>query len=382
MKVVIFSRYPQVRGNPQGGVEAVTLTLVRALSQFSDMELHVVTLEANRRAIMVEQDGHATVHRLPGSRWPQVLDITIGPGRRRLRRYVLGLHADILHTQEVHGIMFGDFPLPHVFTLHGYDHEETRIGNTLCGRLRSALWLRIEYYGLRRQRHVIAISPYARDFLASVTGAVIHSIENAVDEEFFCIQRHEVPGRILSVGWITERKNTLGSVEALAQLVVKRTDALLVIAGKMNSASYEARVREAIQRHNLPDRVEFLGHVSQERLQRELAKASVFLLPSFQETAPRAISEAMAAGVPVVTSNRCGMPYMVSEGDSGFLVDPDDTAQIAARVERVLTDEQLRHSMSRRSREIALARFHPNAVAARTREVYYQVVRDYQRSRH
>lgn len=86
------------------------------------------------------------------------------------------------------------------------------------------------------------------------------------------------------------------------------------------------------------------------------------------------ISEAMAAGVPVVTSNRCGMPYMVADGQSGFLVEPDDTADIARRLTQVLQDPALRESMGAAGRQIALERFHPDVVARRTREVYMQAI--------
>ena len=87
----------------------------------------------------------------------------------------------------------------------------------------------------------------------------------------------------------------------------------------------------------------------------------------------------MAAGVPLVTSNRCGMPYMVRDGESGFLVDPNDPDDIARRLERLLKNDELRQSMGARGREIALDRFHPAKVPARAREVYLRAVQDFPR---
>lgn len=91
------------------------------------------------------------------------------------------------------------------------------------------------------------------------------------------------------------------------------------------------------------------------------------------------IEEAMAAEVPVVTSNRCGMPYMVRDGESGFLVDPHDPHDIARRLRQLLGDDALRYAMGAKGREIALDRFHPAKVAARTREVYRRAIEDFQR---
>ena len=83
-----------------------------------------------------------------------------------------------------------------------------------------------------------------------------------------------------------------------------------------------------------------------------------------------AIAEAMAVGLPVIASNRCGMPYMVSEGQSGFLIEPDDHAQIADRLMQVLGNPGLRRQMGEEGRRIAMARFYPDAVARQTQAVY------------
>jgi len=86
------------------------------------------------------------------------------------------------------------------------------------------------------------------------------------------------------------------------------------------------------------------------------------------------IEEALAAGVPVVTSNRCGMPHLVAHGESGLLVDPTRTDDIAAHLARVLQDEALRAEMGRRGRSSARERFHPEAIARRTLDVYREAI--------
>jgi glycosyltransferase involved in cell wall biosynthesis len=113
-----------------------------------------------------------------------------------------------------------------------------------------------------------------------------------------------------------------------------------------------------------------LGHVDHVRLRDQLAQASILLLPSRQENAPMAIAEAMAAGLPAVAANRCGMPYMVQEGQTGFLIDPESTEQIAERLARLVSSPDLGRQMGQAGRRIALERFHPRAVAEKTRAVY------------
>ena len=113
-----------------------------------------------------------------------------------------------------------------------------------------------------------------------------------------------------------------------------------------------------------------LGHINRDQLERELSRANVFLLPSRQENAPMAIAEAMAAGVPVIASDRCGMPFMVQEGQTGFLIDPESNEQIAERLARLLDSESLSRQMAETGRRVAVERFHPHAVAEKTMAVY------------
>src|SRR5262249_37215792 len=103
---------------------------------------------------------------------------------------------------------------------------------------------------------------------------------------------------------------------------------------------------------------------------RELSAASVAALVSVEENAPLAVQEAMAVGVPVVTSNRCGMPYQVADGETGFLVDPLDGQDVAVRLEQLLPGRALRQALGARAETVAQHWFHRGVVARRTREVY------------
>ena len=373
MKIAIFSRYPNDSRCPKGGVESVTVVLVKALAQLDDLDVHVVTLEQKRTKIAVEQDGDVTVHKLPSSRWPQILDIFVGPGKKQLVSYIKDLKPDILHTHETYGLGLGTFSIPHVFTVHGFDHANIIADSAKFGWLRSRLWKRMERRGLAAQKHIISITPYVRKMIEPLTGANIYDIDNPVDERFFNIKHQPEPGRILYVGWINERKNTLGAVEAFAAIASRYAHAQLVIAGEPKEAEYFNRVKECIDNNRLNDRVELLGHINHTQLEQELARSSLFFLPSRQENSPMAIAEAMAVGIPVIASNRCGMPYMISEGKTGFLFDPESTEQITQYLIQLLSSQQLCQQMGLAGRQTAMERFHPNVVAIRTKAVYEKI---------
>lgn len=359
---------------PVGGVESVAVVLVRALAAIKALDLHVVTLGGHRTPMAVETQDGATVHRLAGSRWPQIADLLGGPGRRRLISYILALKPDILHSHESHGLMLGSLAVPNVFTVHGFDTENLRANAAVFCGLRSLLWGIVEGRGLSHQQHIISISPYVRHMIEPLTGATIHDIDNPVDERFFAINHAPHGRRILCVGWLNERKNTLGAIEAFAMAVARGGEGTLVIAGQAKEPTYHRKLLDAINCHNLATRVEFLGHIDHGRLIEEMGKATVFLLPSRQENSPMAIAEAMAAGLPVITSNRCGMPYMVSENTTGFLIDPEKTEEIADCLTRLLQDPAAARQMGQAGRNVAELRFAPRRVAEHTRSVYQDIV--------
>jgi glycosyltransferase involved in cell wall biosynthesis len=375
MKVVIFSRYPESSARPRGGVESVTVVLAQALAGLDDMDIHLVTLERGARGARGTQDAGMTIHRLPASGWPQIADIHAGPGRKRILAKIRELSPDVVHSHETFGLGFGGADFPHVFTVHGFDHANVTAGREGLRWLRSRLWRIVEGRGLSRQSHIISISPYVRGMIEPQTKALIYDIDNPVEKRFFDVGRNESDGRVLCVGWISERKNTLGSVTAFAEAVKHGCTGKLAIAGEPKEEGYLERVRHAVQAKGIADHVEFLGHISHGRLAEQLAKASIMCLPSLQENAPMAIAEAMAVGVPVIASDGCGMPYMVEEGRSGFLVDPLNISQISDRIIRLLGAKKLRQEMGKRGREIAMARFHPDVVARKTKEVYWSAIK-------
>ena len=373
MKVAVITSFPRDPARPVGGVEAVSVNLVRALAALPELEIHVVTTDYAGTIMETTHWLGATVHRLPHSGKSVLID-ALGPGRHRIGTFLTELCPDLIHAHDVYGLMVQHVPLPRVFTIHGFIYSDTRLSGKRMATLRSWLWQRVETRGWAAQPHIVSISPYVRERLAGIAGGVIHDIDNPIAPEFFGIQRREVPGTIFSAAVLTPRKNSLALIEALARVRQAGLDATLRLAGAPIDTEYVAHLEQRIRQLGLEQHVMFLGSISTAEVREELARASVFALVSFEEGSPMGIEEAMAAGVPVVTSNRCGMPYMVRDGVSGFLVDPHSPTDIADRLIEIITHPAVSTRMSEKSRTIALDRFHPDVVARRTREVYQHAV--------
>jgi glycosyltransferase involved in cell wall biosynthesis len=373
VKVAIVTSFPQDPGSPVGGVEAVSVNLVEALSKCQGVDVHVVTLDSGLDHNHVSQWGQVRVHRLACDKRSMLLT-AIRSGRRIVNHYLASLNPDVVHSHDTYGLMVKGCVAPKVFTLHGFIHEDTRVSGVKLPRLRAALWKYFETRSWSDQSHIISISPYVRERLSGIVKGRIYDIENPVAESFFLIQRSEKECNIFSAAVISPRKNTLSLVEAVATLVKEGVDIHLRLAGKVTEPSYGKAVQSRIVEYGLQEKITLLGPITTEKIQLELAQASVFALVSLEENAPLGIAEAMAAGVPVVTSNRCGMPYMVRHGETGFLVDPEEPNEIAERIRLLRYEKTLRLAMGERSRQLARYLYHPKSVAERTQLVYSEAL--------
>lgn len=176
--------------------------------------------------------------------------------------------------------------------------------------------------------------------------------------------RYRLPERdfILSLGTLQPRKNHLHLVQSLPHM---KNPAPLVIAGGAGWA-YDA-VRAEVARLGLEDRVTFAGFAADDDLPGLVRSAAVFAYPALFEGFGMPILEAMACGVPVITSNVSSLPE--AAGGAALLVDPLDPPAIAAALDRLLEDQSLRRDLVARGLARAAQMTWPRA-AALTRAVY------------
>ena len=157
-------------------------------------------------------------------------------------------------------------------------------------------------------------------------------------------------GYLLFVGTIEPRKNVGALLDAYARLRSRREDTpRLVLAGSVAPDAVD--VLTQIQRPPLAGTVDHRGYVPASEREKLFKGAQALVLPSFDEGFGIPALEAMSAGVPVVVSNRGALPEVV--GDAGLLIDPDDIESLAAAMERIIGDAELRAACARRGLERA-----------------------------
>jgi len=126
------------------------------------------------------------------------------------------------------------------------------------------------------------------------------------------------------------------------------------------------------QKEGLEGKVVFLGE--REDVPALLAASDIFLLSSRHEGLPLTVIEAMLAGLPVVSSRVGGVPELVEEGVTGFLVPPGDPPALARALERLVADPDLGRRMGAAGRERALLEFTRERMVRETHRVYFEEV--------
>lgn len=151
---------------------------------------------------------------------------------------------------------------------------------------------------------------------------------------------------LLSVGTLEPRKNHVALVHALATVAPEHPRLRLVLAGRPGWKS--AALLRAVAASPVRDRIHLLGAVTADELAALYEGAHAFAYPSRYEGFGLPVLEAMAAGVPVLTSAASSLTEVA--GDAALLVDPDDQRGIADGLRRLLADEQLRRELSAKGR--------------------------------
>ncbi len=374
MKIAIVSPYSKNPNIFNGGVEAVAFCLVSGLIELGGNDIHIIA-PSNNADFVDEVRGNVNIHWIPKMRLPGVLGYWTEQ-RWYIQEVIKKLRPDIVHFQGIFGWSIG-CKAPYVVTVHGIAEKDilytTR--SKLLAKIKSYVVQKIENFARKRTADSIFISPYIKTELKGIFNGRTHDIENPITGDFFTRNRlGSIDKRILYVGRLNQRKDIIGLLNVFAIIQQALPDAQLRIGGTFDSEIYKSSCLDFIATHNLQDNVTFLGAIDRDAIKDELTQASCLALLSRQETAPMIIEEAMAIGVPVVASNICGIPWMVDEGKTGYLIEIDDNQLAAKRIIHLLENEILNKLMGNAAKEVAISRFHYLAVAEKTLSIYQKVV--------
>jgi len=221
---------------------------------------------------------------------------------------------------------------------------------------------------LKMATKVIAVSEFTKKEIEKyyhIPGEKIATIHNGVDFELFnkniapeklekTRKKYNLPENfILYIGTLQPRKNIPALVGALNTLHEKYNlrDMELVIAGNRKAHNFDPKIDGAIKKYDLQKNIVFPGWIDEEDKPTLYKLARCFVFPSLYEGFGIPIVEAMAAGVPVISSNITCLTEVGKDG--AIFADPGKPEEFTKKIHEVLSDENLRDNLIEKGTEIA-----------------------------
>jgi len=300
--------------------------------------------------------------------------------------------ADVVHSHTWYANLAGHlasllYGVPHVVTVHSLEPLRPWKAEQLGGGYALSSWC--ERVAVEAAAGVIAVSAGMRaDVLAAypaVAPGRVRVIRNGIDTTEYApdpatdvLKQYGVdPDRpsVIFVGRITRQKGVPVLLRAAAAM--DPAAQLVLCAGQPDTAELAAEVEGLVtDLRAARSGVIWIPEMLPKRaVIQVLSHATVFACPSLYEPLGIVNLEAMACGTAVVGSAVGGIPEVVSDGESGLLVPPDDPAALAGALNSLLRDPARAEALGRAGRERAVAEFRWQTVAAQTAELYAELAR-------
>jgi glycosyltransferase involved in cell wall biosynthesis len=179
---------------------------------------------------------------------------------------------------------------------------------------------------------------------------------------------------VLFLSTLMREKGTLDVIAALPSIAKRVPDVHVIFAGEWYRLEDRSTAQDAINRLGLGSHVEFVGTVSPPFKYELLSQADVFVLPSYNEGQPYAVLEAMAAGLPVISSGVGCIPETVIDGENGFILKPGSKEDFVDKLVLLLDDEPLRKKMGEASRRRFLENYRFDRFAGDIGQVFREAL--------
>lgn len=401
MKIAILSaEYPPI----WGGVGVYVYNLSNVLKILGH-DVHIVTRRKRGERVEAKKNNdNIYVHTVPWLYVPLLHSLSFGKNAV-LELEKIGNEFDIVHVQcptiSISRRYMDRIRLPLVSTMHGtWKGEQDALRNESIGHLRkgdfdiyiaSPFLKKYEKAMLIESKAVIAVSAYCAEELLSykipqdMLKSKLKVIPNGVDTESFKPMGESVKQAlreryrldkddliILTVGRLVARKGFKDLLWAFKVVSQRIKNANLILVG---SGPLEATLKRLVVKFKISDKVIIAKGLAIKELKMHYAGADLFVLPSYYEGQGIVFLEAMASGIPIVSTNISAIPETVRHGENGLLVKPGNTTELADAIIQLLEDEELRIRMGKTGREIAVREYEWSIIGRKIEKVYERVSR-------
>jgi glycosyltransferase involved in cell wall biosynthesis len=308
----------------------------------------------------------------------------------RLTKYLKRIGADLVHTQLEAANILGNISakllrLPSVCTIH--------VMPPLDVKTKTKLHQKVEWFTLRHFcDRVISVSEEARRYHLAISGTPerqVTTIYNGIDVAPFsnidyASERSSVRAELripldayvlVTVAVLRPPKGIQYMMRAMPSILASHPNTYYLIVG---SGTHREALMEEVSKAGVNKRVVFAG--MRKDIPQLLAASDIFVLPTLTEALPTVLAEAMAARLPLIASRVGGVPEMITEGQNGFLVKPEDLEALSNACIRLLKNPDERAAMGAEGWRIVNQKFSIERQVEQLRDLYLEQLHAYEKS--
>ena len=226
----------------------------------------------------------------------------------------------------------------------------------------------------RRARVITATSHFLADMTRRYTDKEVHVVPFGVDCQVFRPAERINATSVVTLGFVKRLKPHYGPeylIRAMGLIAAKHPQTKLLMAG---SGEMRGQLEALTRQLGLTQNVSFLGAIEHHRVPELLKNVDIFVMPSIWEGFGVAAVEAEAMEIPVVATRVGGVPEVVLDGETGILVEPGNSEQLAQAILKLIENPTLRRQMGKRGRRHVLANYRWEDNAALMEELYQEVM--------
>ncbi len=385
-----------------GGVGIYSFELVKGLCKYKDLEIHVITPKRgeNYDSSKISEffGDKIIIHNISKANDDFFYNLSFQlkllerfSGLNKKYKFDLVHAANLVHMPDIY-LKFIKLDIPSVTTIHTTLKSQTHFDgktrlnkeyaeDTKVERLTSLFYPYIRFLErvyLKKTENFIAVSNWIKSFIEE-ENKNIEVIHNGIDlnrfsprnkpEGFRSLDDIDKPlvlysGRLLALKGIKVLINSI-------KTILKKEDVYFVFAGSGDVKRWE----RLLKINNISNKnYKFLGYVDYEKMHNLYLRSDIFVLPSFTESFPLTILEAMSCKIPVIASNVGGVSEIIESSKDGMLVRPGDSKQLMNNILEILNNDRLRNKITTNGRKKIEKNFDSRIMAEKTKRFYERVL--------
>jgi len=386
MKIIQIGSFPISSKIIQGGVEASVYGLAR-LQAITD---EVIVIDVPRSELKnddVEQLGSVKVFRFSarsGSNYKSLFRIS------KIVSIIRSQQADIchIHTTSLFSFVLYVFlrllGVKTIVTIHGLAHKEKqnawRKRKSIRNYIKYLTHSFTEFLFLSICPQFIVDTHYVAESIQQykkeiklLRCPICKVIPQGVNDDFFQLKRSAQSGQLLSVGSISKRKGHLLLIEAMAKVVNENPTVKLNILGALSDTDYYIQMQHSIKEKGLENHITVYPNIGYDEMLQFYTHAELFVLHTEEESQGIVFCEAMAVGLPIVSTNVGGVPWIVSNAKNGLLSEFGNIDLFAENIIELLRDTELQKEFELNNKEQSL-KFNWKTISNEIKAVYDSVI--------